>query len=176
MKKWHCLVLLVVLVLAFAAPAQAQNFYMDLGLEFVELGDQLSTVDLGLGLGLGFGLDFGNGMSLNMGVGSSSHRQGGIDLLYSRFWIGPRITFISGGALPYLEGGYMAHYLEWDFFLESIDGGGLYIKGGMDIPLATGGRIGGYIAYSDWSGESNIWFTRGDATTTMIGVKYTFGY
>lgn len=175
MKRWHKVAITVIITLAFAVPVHAQGWYMDAGLEFVDLGDQLSNVDLGLGLGLGFGLDFGNGMSLNMGVGSSAHRQNGVDLTYTRLWIGPRITFISGGVLPYLEGGFMAHYLEWDFFLESIDGSGLYIRTGVDLPLATGGKVGGYLAYSDWSGEDNAGFN-GNATTTALGVKYTFGY
>jgi hypothetical protein len=77
--------------------------------------------------------------------------------------------------LPYLEGGFMAHYLEWDFFLENIDGSGLYIRTGIDLPLGTGGKVGGYLAYSDWNGEDNAGFN-GNATTTAIGVKYTFGY
>jgi hypothetical protein len=174
MKRWKMPAILLALFLIAAVPVHAQGWYMDAGLEFVDLGDQLSNVDLGLGLGLGFGLDFGTGMSLNMGVASSAHQQNGVDLTYSRFWIGPRITFISGGVMPYLEGGYMAHYMEWDYFLTSIDGGGLYLKGGIDMPLASG-RIGGYIAYSDWSGEENTGYN-GNATTTMIGVKYTFGF
>jgi len=175
MKKFHLLGLVMTLSLVVAVPVHAQGWYMDLGLEFVDPGDQLSTVDLGLGLALGFGLDFGTGMSLNMGVGSSAHRQNGIDLTYTRFWIGPRITFISGGALPYVEGGFMAHYLQWDYYLASIDGSGLYIRAGVDLPMAAGGRFGGYLSYSDWSGEENLGYN-GNATTTAVGVKYTFGY
>ena len=139
MNLWRIPVWLLAFTLLAAVPVHAQGWYMDVGLEFVDLGDQLSNVDLGIGLGLGFGLDFGNGMALNMGVGSSTHRQNGVDLTNTRFWIGPRVTFISGGVLPYLEGGFMAHYLEWDFFLESIRGTGLYIRTGIDLPLATGG-------------------------------------
>ena len=175
MNLWRIPVWLLAFTLFAAVPVHAQGWHMDVGLEFVDLGDQLSNVDLGIGLGLGFGLDFGNGMALNMGLGSSTHRQNGVDLTNTRFWIGPRITFISGGVMPYLEGGFMAHYLEWDFFLESINGTGLYIRTGIDLPLATGGKVGGYLAYSDWNGEDNSGFN-GNATTTAIGIKYTFGY
>lgn len=174
MNRWHTVAITMVLTMAFAVPVHAQGWNMDVGLEFVDLGDQLSNVDLGLGLALGLGLDFGNGMALNMGIGSSAHRQNGVDLTYTRFWIGPRITFISGGVLPYLEGGFMAHFME-DYFLSWIDGTGLYIRGGVDLPMATGGKVGGYLTYSDWSGEDSAG-VNGNATTTAIGVKYTFGY
>jgi hypothetical protein len=148
---------------------------MDAGLEVVDLGQDLADVSMGLGLALDFGLDFHNGFALNLGLGSSAHQEDGFDASYMRFSIGPRVMFDAGGVLPYLEAGFMSHNVSWDFLAYDIDGTGLYMCGGVLVPMISGGKIGGYIKYSAWDGEDSFG-TYGDVSTTIIGVNYQFGF
>jgi hypothetical protein len=175
MKKWHVLFLLVVLALACAVPVHAQSWYMDAGLEAVNLGQDLSDVSMGIGLALDFGLDFHNGFALNLGFGSSAHQEDGYDTTYSRFSIGPRVTFDAGGMRPYLEAGIMHHIVTWDFLFYDIDGTGLYVGGGALWPMVSGGSLGAYFKYSPWDGEDSIG-NIGDVSTTIVGVSYIFGF
>jgi len=175
MKKWHNLVLMLVLTFAVALPVHAQSWYMDAGLEVVDLGQDLSDVSMGFGLALEFGLDFNNGFALNLGFGSSGHQEDGFDTTYSRFWIGPRVTFDTGVVRPYFEAGIMSHDVSWDFLFYDIDGTGLYIGAGAFWPMVSGGSVGGYIKYSSWDGEDSFG-TFGDVSTTILGVNYIFGF
>jgi hypothetical protein len=175
MKKWHMLTLLVALTLICAVPVHAQVWYMDVGLEVVDLGQDLSDVSMGFGLALDFGLDFSNGFALNIGIGSSAHQEDGFDTTYNRFSIGPRVTFDAGSVRPYLEAGIMSHNVTWDFLFYDIDGTGLYIGAGALWPMVSGGSVGGYVKYSSWDGEDSFG-NFGDVSTTVIGVSYIFGY
>ncbi len=169
-------VLVMAISLLLVLPVHAQGWYMDAALEVVDLGQDLSDVSMGLGLALDFGLDFHNGFALNLGVGSSAHREDGFDTTYTRFWVGPRVTFVaSGGVMPYLEAGIMSHLVDWDLLFYDIDGTGLYVSGGVLWPMYSGGSLGGYIKYSSWDGEDNLG-NFGDVSTTVIGVGYTLGF
>ncbi len=172
------LCILVFLFSLLAVPVHAQGWYVDAGLEFVEVGEDLSAVDLGLGLALEFGFEFAPGAVLNLGIGSSGHTEDGWDLTYTRFWIGPRITFDAGAIKPYFEGGLMSHLLDYDFTLYEIDGTGLFFGGGALWPVAGGGGFSFYLKYTAWEGEGNSGYIsdQGDVTTTVIGVNYFFGF
>lgn len=168
-------VLVMAVSLFLALPVHAQGWYMDAALEAVDLGKDLSDVNTGIGLALDFGLDFHNGFALNLGFGSSAHSEDGFDTTYSRFSIGPRVVFDANGVLPYLEAGFMANNVSWDYLAYDIDGNGLYLGGGLMWPMMPGARLGCYIKYSAWDGEDSFG-TYGDVSTTILGVSYTFLY
>ena len=175
MKRITTPALLLAFLLITAVPVQAQGWYMDAALEVVDLGQDLSDVSMGIGLALDFGLDFHNGFAINLGVGSSGHQEDGFDTTYSRFWIGPRMTFDAGGVRPFLEAGIMTHDVSWDFLFYDIDGTGLYAGAGALWPTVMGGSLGAYFRYSSWDGEDSFG-NFGDVSTTVLGVSYTFLY
>jgi hypothetical protein len=167
---------LVFLSVLPALPVHAQGWYMDVALEFVEVGDELSAVDLGLGLALEFGMEFAPGAALVLGIGSSGHTEDGWDITYGRFWIGPRVTFDAGAIKPYFEAGLMSHLLDYEYTLYEIDGTGLYLGGGAFWPVAGGGGFGIYAKYTAWDGEGNSGYIsdQGNVTTTILGANYFF--
>lgn len=179
------------MVLFAAQPSSAQGWYFDAGLEFVDVGGDLSAVDTGLGIALELGFEFAPGAALNFGLGSSGHTEGGRDLSYTRFWIGPRVTFQAGTVKPYVETGIMGHFMDYEtayyyqypYYYEpypdyGIDGTGLYLGGGLLFPISTGGAAGFYMNFSDWEGEgsSGMVEDRGDVSTSIIGFNFIWGF
>jgi hypothetical protein len=179
MKKFLMVLISAFLLGLSPIPAQAQRgWYMDAGLEFVEVGKDLAAVDLGLGLALEFGFEFLPGAVLNVGIGSSTHSEDGWDLTYSRFWIGPRFTLDAGVIKPYFEAGLMSHLLDYDYTFYEIDGTGLYFGGGVFWPLYGGSGFGFYVKYTAWGGEGNSGYIadQGDVSTTIFGGNYVFRF
>jgi len=175
MNRWLIPAIILAVSFLIAVPVHAQGWYLDMGLEFVDLGQDLSNVNMGLGLALNLGLNFNESFALNLGIGSSAHQEDGFGTTYSRFWLGPRVIFDSGGIKPYLEAGIMSHIVTWDFLFYDIDGTGMYVGAGALWPMAPGNSLSAYFKYSTWDGEDSFG-TYGDVSTTIVGVSYIFGF
>ena len=190
MKTLCGMITALALVLFAAQPSRAQGWYVDAALEFVDVGEDLSAVDLGLGFALELGFQFAPGAALNFGIGSSAHTEDGRDLTYYRFWMGPRVTFEAGNVRPYLEAGIMTHLIEYEYayYYEypyyyaypdyEIDGTGLYLGGGILFPLPEGSALGIYANFAPWEGQGSTDYVedRGDVSTTVIGVDFIWGF
>ena len=178
MKALRIVPIAVALLFFAPVPAYPQGWYFDVGLEFVDVGKDLSAVDTGLGLALEFGFEFAPGAALNFGIGSSAHTEYVYDVTYYRFWFGPRITFQAGLVKPYLEAGIMSHQIDYEYTYYDIDGTGLYLGGGLLFPFPMGGAAGMYVNFADWEGKGSTGLVgdEGDVSTTIVGVNFIWGF
>jgi hypothetical protein len=166
--------ILVVVVIFAAVPARAQTWYYGGGLDSVDLGGDF-LLDDAIGFAINVGYNFSPTTALDMVLGFSTHEQSffGYDVDYTRFSIGPKFVFGGSTTKPWATVGLMSNSLENEFGTETVDGTGLFLGLGADIPVGPNGAISIGYRFSSWDADSNLGGSF-DGETNVLSVYYVF--
>ena len=182
MKKLHWMVLLTVLALSCAVPAQAGQWYIGGGLNTVDTGEDFDDMESGQGLTFNFGYYFQPSFALDFVLGFSDHEDPfGDSLSYSRFDIGALFAFGSvTGFSPYLGVGLGSHRMDYDYYIDSFTGMSFFLTGGFDYYITPGHSVDFGIRIHAWDIDVEsgavIYPNVGDATTTVLSVMYNYHF
>jgi hypothetical protein len=180
-RRYHVLIILLLLLLFTGTPARAGNWYLGGGLEYVDLGDDTGDiVDSGAGVAFNFGYRITPWFCLDFILGASWHDDiDGDDLSYGRFSIGPAFILVTQSPFePYLTLGFAEHYMKWDDFDIEAEGDSLFVGIGFDYIINKNHCIDVGIRYHVWEADFDFGspFTSADidATTTTLSVLYNY--
>ena len=125
--------LMLVLFLAAASPAAAGNWYIGGGIEAVSLSEDVDFVEDGGGLAFNFGIRFTRVTALDFTFSAGENKEGGVDIEYGRFAVGPKFFFSDGSFQPFVTVGIMNHVLDYQDVPYQIDGGGFSNNSTFDV-------------------------------------------
>jgi len=154
--------------------SHANGWYVGGGLVKASFEDDLQTIDSGNGLAFNGGYGFNENISVDLLSGVSIH-DGGIvtgDIAQGFVMGGGKFSFGSDTFRPYLLAGISFHFVDFEFFTESINGNGIYWGVGADIFVSKQGAINFSLRSSDWDGEDSL--LDYNVTTEVVTIAYNF--
>jgi hypothetical protein len=162
-------------MLFIPAGASAGNWYLGGGIDSVSLDEDTEFVDNGAGLVIDFGYRFTSVTALDITFASSSHEDGGLDLTYGRFSLGPKFFFTDGRFQPFFTVGIMGHAMDYDDINYEIEGGGFFIGFGSDIYFDDFNSLGVMVIGSTWDAEDSIGLD-GTGETNILRIVYNYHF
>lgn len=158
----------------FTQQSFAEGWYVGGGIVKASFEDDLQSIDSGNGLAFNGGYGFNENFSVDLLSGVSIH-DGSIftgNIAQSFVMGGGKFSFGSDTFRPYLLAGISLHFVDFEFFTESITGNGIYWGVGADIFVSKQGALNFSLRSSDWDGEDSL--LDYNVTTEVVTFAYNF--
>ncbi len=172
------LITLFSLVFLLSTPCGAiASWYLGGAFEHVELGNDFEDFDDAIGISLAGGFRLNPYFALDFALGGSGHDEEvlGVDADYSRFDMGAKFIFNDVSPVqPFVVAGLSTHYIQFDAFIDDIDGLGLFVGAGFEGFVSPVNSFGIVVKHHWWDGEDVFFSGDYDGTTLTVGVYFNY--